>query len=75
MQERLTNIGPEEFVQSFMKEGTEDAQVCTFKRIVEICSIGNDFVHKVNDQCIEMTIVCHVNLASVSSLYKMDAAY
>ncbi|XP_072038403.1 ras-GEF domain-containing family member 1B-like isoform X2 [Amphiura filiformis] len=25
--ERLTNIGPEEFVQSFMKEGTDDAQV------------------------------------------------
>ena len=37
LQERLTNIGPEEFVQSFMKEGTEDAQVSDSRGLQTIC--------------------------------------
>ena len=45
-------------MQSFMKEGTEDAQVCTFKRIIEICSISNDFVNKGYVQCIEINDYC-----------------
>ena len=49
LQERLTNIGPEEFVQSFMKEGTEDAQVCISKVYWNVSSISEDFVYIVYD--------------------------